>query len=322
MIRYKLNGVFKCESFPSLQAASDALAVRAVDVARGKLGLIPTRTAPTLLDFAPRYLENIVMPKGFMDRWNRKERGRYDKLLEVFGEVRLSDITVDLVERSRRMFTDRDLRMLKAIMNYAAHVGAVHVNPMAAVKCAAKVQTKRPRVLSPAEVQKLMDVMTGHRTRLKDMVVVALNTGLRRTELFEIQVRDVQQGCLVVRAEVAKGRRERTIPLNQAAESALRSALDTQLLTRSLERTDRIFAHCGGIDGAEDLLGRCFADAGIQGASGFHVFRHTFATRLLSQGTDVRTVQKLLGHADLKTTLVYLHPGESEMLAALQRLVL
>ena len=77
----------------------------------------------------------------------------------------------------------------------------------------------------------------------------------------------------------------------------------------------------GKIDGIEDLLIRVYRDAGIVRPNlGFHTLRHTFATRLLRSGTDIVTVQRLMGHASIKTTMVYVHPEDKEKRLAVARL--
>jgi integrase len=134
------------------------------------------------------------------------------------------------------------------------------------------------------------------------MVLIALNTGLRRGELFNLQWRDVHldKAFITVGGERAKTGQTRHVPLNSAAFAILRE-------WKPSDATVDAFVFPGGEDGAPlrdvkkgwlPLLNKakitCFR---------FHDLRHTFASKLVMAGIDLNTVRELLGHSDIKMTL-------------------
>src|SRR5262249_25587500 len=144
----------------------------------------------------------------------------------VFGDYRLSALTPSLVdeyirdERDRERALEginRDIRLLKAIVNYAVSRKKITANPIASVKSSARMLEKRPRVLSASEEQALFAQFTGKRAKLQPLVAVALNTGLRRSELFSLEWKDIdfKERVLTVRPETSKGKKYRTIPINE-----------------------------------------------------------------------------------------------------------
>jgi site-specific recombinase XerD len=216
----------------------------------------------------------------------------------------------------------RDIRLLKAILNSAVYEKVIHENPIKTVRCSAKMETRRPRTLSPDELTRLEAVLSSD---LKELVRVLLNTGLREFEALSIQWRDIRAGILEVRGEITKNGKARHIPLNAEALKALGELVSRKKETRKAN-TDSIFDHLvtnplSGRTGLENRLHEAFKKAGIRGHHlGFHVFRHTFATRLIQAGVDIKTVQDLLGHSDIKTTLVYLHTTEKLKTKAVDKL--
>lgn len=158
--------------------------------------------------------------------------------------------------------------------------------------------------------------------RNKAMVVFVLNTGLRVSEVTGLNVSDVMSGHikkrLVVRREIAKGGKERNIALNNKAQEALKSLLDFNeekgypqgendplfISKQSKRITPRQ---------VQNIMRQLQEDSGVDIHLTPHVLRHTFATRLLKGGVDLRRIQALLGHESLATTQIYTWPDQEDL---------
>ena len=159
-------------------------------------------------------------------------------------------------------------------------------------------------------------------TRNEAIVVFALNTGLRVSELTGLNVRDVLNGHikkeLKVREEIAKGKRERIIPLNEKARKAIRDLLDfnekkgyrrekeNPLFVSKMER--RITSRQ-----VENIIKQLREDSEIDVDMTPHTLRHSFATRLMKKGAGLRVIQTLLGHKNLSTTEIYTHVDREDL---------
>ena len=134
---------------------------------------------------------------------------------------------------------------------------------------------------------------------VEPMVMLALNTGMRRGELFNLRWDDIKDGQLVVQGKTAKSSQSRAIPLNDEA---------SQILDRWESDGDLVFP--GPNDSPMTTIKTAWAGV-KKGAElpalRFHDLRHSFATRILQRGADIKTVSALLGHADIATTTKYLH---------------
>ncbi len=135
--------------------------------------------------------------------------------------------------------------------------------------------------------------------------------GLRVSELLGLRDGDVDLEGGVVRC-VGKGDKERVVPLGSAAAKAVsRYAADgRRTLLRGRRRPELILNARGGPltrQGFDYVLRRVLARADMLGAASAHTFRHSFATHLLAAGADLRSVQEMLGHANVATTQLYTH---------------
>ena len=180
-----------------------------------------------------------------------------------------------------------------------------------------KQRHRLPVVLSSDEVQRLIAHAKNlfHRT----MLLTLYGAGLRRSELCQLKVRDIDSQRMVLRVEQGKGGRDREVPLSPTLLTALREYYrwmrpQTYLFpgTRHGWRADAPITS-KVIWEAVHLAAR---KAGIDKRVTPHTLRHSYATHLLEAGTDLRTIQLLLGHADLSHTTVYLHLSRRHLHAA------
>ncbi len=176
---------------------------------------------------------------------------------------------------------------------------------------------KLPRTLSPGEAERLIDAAAGTQPRdLRDSALVELlyGAGLRVSEAVSLEKGGVSLDERLVRC-VGKGDKERVVPIGRQAAEALR-----RYLARGRPHLDRrhrpelfLNAQGGALTraGAFFILRRRAAKAGLDPARVHpHLLRHSFATHLLEGGADLRSVQEMLGHADLSTTELYTHVSD------------
>jgi site-specific recombinase XerD len=180
-----------------------------------------------------------------------------------------------------------------------------------------KERLRLPVVLSPDEVQRLIAGAKNlyHRT----LLLTLYGAGLRRRELCQLKVRDIDSQRMVLRVEQGKGGRDRDVPLSRTLLTALREYYrwmrpHTYLFpgTQHGWRTDAPITAKVVWEAVQYAKRR----AGIDKRVTPHTLRHTYATHLLEAGADLRTIQLLLGHADLSHTTVYLHLSRRHLQAA------
>ena len=179
---------------------------------------------------------------------------------------------------------------------------------------------KLPEVLSYAEVQMLLAQPRGSEpTALRDRAMLELMyaSGLRASETIGLELSDLDLDTGVLRAR-GKGSKERLVPIGQKAVAAVRMYLRSGRPELVRERDERkLFLNFrGGALTRQGLykivLGHA-KTAGLGGRMSPHTLRHSFATHLLTGGCDLRSVQEMLGHADLATTQLYTHLSGEEL---------
>jgi site-specific recombinase XerD len=166
-----------------------------------------------------------------------------------------------------------------------------------------------PTVLSQEEVARMIDAAGSPLDRVVLMTLYA--TGLRRLELTHLKIADIDTQRMVIHVRGGKGRKDRDVMLSPRLLEALRQYF------RSLKRKPRVwlFPATWRAENERPMSDkvvwhsckRAARRAGIDKPVHPHTLRHSFATHLLEAGTDLRTIQLLLGHSDLKATTVYLH---------------
>jgi site-specific recombinase XerD len=210
---------------------------------------------------------------------------------------------------------NRELAFLKRTYNVAIADGLLETNPVRQVKLLQE-NNARVRYLTDSEEIRLRAEM---RETDWAIVALALHTGLRRGELFALRWDDVDFTTNVLTIPRTKAGRTRHVPMN-AAVRAILEALESR------GRSPYVLPSAQGSTPrhAHDFVRRVFASALKRAqidAFRWHDLRHTFASRLVMRGVDLRTVQELLGHADIRMTLRYSHLSPAHLLAAVERLL-
>ncbi len=181
-----------------------------------------------------------------------------------------------------------------------------------------KLPRKIPRVFSREEVEEFLntiDLTSPRGIRDRALFELIYSSGLRVSEAAELTLTRVfiKQGYVHV---TGKGSKDRYVPLGEVAARWLRKYLDdARPLLAKTGSTEHVFLSQRGGKFSRKGIWKRFksicARAGIEGK--VHTLRHSFATHLLAGGADLRSVQELLGHADISTTQVYTHVGEKEL---------
>jgi integrase/recombinase XerD len=210
-------------------------------------------------------------------------------------------------------------RRLATVRSYLRHlmlVGTRADNPAASIAGPRRPKTV-PRTLSPAEAERLVEAASGTAPRaMRDRALVELlyGAGLRVSEAVGLVKASVDLEQRIVRV-VGKGGKERIVPLGRPAADAVRRymSLGRPHLDRR-HRPDLFLNARGGAltrAGAFLILRRVADRAGLEaGRVHPHLLRHSFATHLLEGGADLRSVQEMLGHADVGTTERYTHVSD------------
>lgn len=210
-------------------------------------------------------------------------------------------------------------RRVAAIRSFFRHemlLGARADNPAAQLELPRRAR-RLPRTLSPGEAERLIDAAAGTTPRaMRDRALVELmyGAGLRVGEALGLDRRAVDLDERLVRA-LGKGSKERIVPLGRPAVDALRRyvALGRPHLDRRHRPELFLNARGGALTraGAFLILRRLAERAGLDPTRVHpHLLRHSFATHLLEGGADLRSVQEMLGHADLGTTELYTHVSD------------
>lgn len=208
----------------------------------------------------------------------------------------------------------RKLAAIKAFYRFMTAEGYMDANPAEVVEAGTK-GIKLPRVLSEDEVVRLLnqpDITTAEGFRDRTMLEVLYATGMRVSELINLTLERVDLNMKYIIA-FGKGSKERIVPLGSVAAEFLQQYLEKvrPKLTYEDRNTNIVFLAFGGHKLTRQRFWQIIRaygrKANINKALTPHILRHSFATHLLDNGADLRSVQELLGHSDISTTQIYTH---------------
>lgn len=257
-------------------------------------------------NFAEDYLQWSEVNKR---SWKR-DKQLIANLKTHFAGKHLSGITPPLVEnyKAERIqevkpaTVNREVACLKAIFNKAILWGKFKgENPVSKKIKLFKEENAIVRYLSKAEILELLKHCDNK--NLLNMVICALNTGMRRSEIFKLKWTDVDLKNGLIRVEYGKNNKQRFIPINAQLEDTLR---DIRAEEKTLD-CSYVFNHNGNrYTDIKKPFQRTLKKASIENFR-FHDLRHTFASHLVMSGVPLNTVRELLGHSTMEMTLRYAH---------------
>lgn len=219
----------------------------------------------------------------------------------------------------------RKLAAIKAFYRFLAAERYIKNDPAEVVEAATK-GLRLPKVLSVEEVDRLLNepnLGTPEGYRDKTMLEVLYATGMRVSELLDVPMGNVNLQMKYIIA-FGKGSKERIIPLGSVAIKYLTRYLEVvrpQLVKDEKEK--HLFVNLWGHPMTRqrmwEIIKAYGQAAGIKRELTPHVLRHSFATHMLENGTDLRVVQELLGHADISTTQIYTHLTNKRLRAVYEK---
>lgn len=216
--------------------------------------------------------------------------------------------------------TARKLATLRSFYKFLIRRGLVSANPLSTIRTP-KQDKRLPKCLDLDQVQKLLDAPGDAdllSARDKAMLEVLYSSGIRVSELVELEMGDLdlQEGVLRVRG---KGRKDRLTPIGSQAIKALQRYFELRASEPKCQgqHAGRVFLNKHGetlsTRSVRRKLDKYLVHAGLDPGISPHTLRHSFATHLLNNGADLRSVQELLGHQSLSTTQIYTHLTTSRM---------
>jgi integrase/recombinase XerD len=274
-----------------------------VDAVDSFLALSAARLAPRTLEAYRRDLADLAR---FLD--GTPAAATTEQLQAYVAKMRADGLAASTIARRTAA--------IRSFFRHQVLVGARKENPAAELELPRR-RRALPKTLSPGEVERLIEAATGVTPRaLRDQALVELlyGAGLRVSEAVGLDKAGVDLENRFVRA-LGKGSKERIVPLGRPAVDALNRYLARGRPYLDKRHRSELFLNAQGgaltRAGAFLILRKLAEKAGLDPERIHpHLLRHSFATHLLEGGADLRSVQEMLGHADLATTELYTHVSD------------
>lgn len=166
-----------------------------------------------------------------------------------------------------------------------------------------RMPKKLPDVLATEEMTKIIKSISNLKHRA--IIMTAYSAGLRASEIVNLRIRNIDKWRMTIKVECGKGKKDRYVPYSPVLQEVLR---EYYIKYRPVEY---VFEGTPGarycVRTAQEILAAAKLKTKVTKQGGLHLLRHSFATHLLESGTDIRYIQELLGHDNIKTTLRYTH---------------
>tara|TARA_B100000575_G_scaffold294436_1_gene310357 strand:+ start:968 stop:1867 length:900 start_codon:yes stop_codon:yes gene_type:complete len=208
----------------------------------------------------------------------------------------------------------RLLSSLKSFFNYLVFEGHNKVSPMELIE-SPKIASKLPNVLSIEEINVLItnsEIKKDHGIRNSAIIETLYGSGLRVSELINLKLSDIQydEKLLLIQG---KGNKQRLVPLGSICEQKIKNYIHNFRAFKKIKKNSNniVFLNRNGGKLTRAMIFNIVKEAqkksNIKKTIGPHTFRHSFATHLLENGADLRSIQIMMGHENITTTEVYTH---------------
>lgn len=270
-----------------------------------------------------RYIEKFIRYLEIEKNYSKHTILNYTLDLEGFrkflGEIPIGNVDYLVLRKYLALLKEknmgsrtvgRHLSTLRSFFKFLTREGYLKTNPIL-VLSSPKLDKHLPQFLTEEEMIKLIDTVVPKddkdELRFRDRTILETfySTGIRISELVGLNIDDIDFISCVVKIR-GKGKKERMVPIGDHAVSAIRKYLEIRK-----QQTNALFLNKSGRRitdrGVRDIVGKYLRLASFRQGISPHTIRHSFATHLLNRGADLRSVQELLGHANLSTTQIYTH---------------
>ncbi|EOB3452100.1 tyrosine recombinase XerC [Enterococcus hirae] len=274
-----------------------------------------------------KFLRYLIVERGYSEKTREayeEDLTNFERFLTESGEddllkINHLDVRVYLSyltdERYSRNSIRRKIASLRSFYQYLLKEEVIKENPFSYVHLKKK-NLKLPRFFYENEMQVLFDSVKGEKPldlRNQALLEVFYGSGIRLSECSNLKLAEIDFDSEVMLIH-GKGNKERYAPLGSFAQDALQEYFEKGrkvLMDKYHKSHDYVFVNHHGEPitptGIEYVLNQVIKKSSLDSSIHPHMLRHTFATHLLNNGADMRTVQELLGHANLSTTQIYAH---------------
>ncbi len=229
------------------------------------------------------------------------------------------DVVAFLKERSNEATTTvaHNLTVIKNFHKYLLKQKIVNKDVTEFIE-RPKLKKALPKTLSIEDVDLLLDIKleTPFDYRNKAMLELMYGCGLRVSELINLTINDIDMTNAFVRI-LGKGSKERIVPLGEYAIIYIQKYLEVRNSFLKQKSCDKLFLNNHGLamtrQGFFKILKKLLKEKGLNTDVSPHTLRHSFATHLINRGADLRSIQEMLGHADISTTKIYTEVSDSKV---------
>jgi len=263
---------------------------------------------------ALQLLTETLQLKAYSESTVRTYRNEFAQLLYVLKSVDVN--TLDSTKlRSYFLYCTNTLQLsentlhsrINAIKFYFEQV--LHKEKLFFEIPRPKKPLQLPKTISARDIKKLFEVTQNVKHNL--MLKICYGMGLRVSEVVNIKITDIDSNTMQVFIERAKGKKDRYANLPESILEQLRAYYKLHKPQKYLFKG--LQGEQYSIRSVQQVFKNAMKKAGINKVIGIHGLRHSFATHLLENGTDIKFIQELLGHNDIKTTMRYIHVSEQQL---------
>ena len=264
------------------------------------------------------YINYIRIERGLsdntIDNYSRDLYKFFDYVKKDYNNITKEDLIkyIKYLSNKNSKTINRNIVSIKNYFKYMEKVGKIKNNPCIDIT-GLKTAKSIPRVFSEEDIDKLLNIDCNNAYDYINKAILELlySSGLRITELLNLEVNNIDFDSAIVRC-FGKGSKERIVPLSDMALSSLYDYIYVyrNSLTKG-KQTNLLFLNSRGErlsrQGFTKILKQISLKKGINKDISPHKIRHSFATHLINHGADLRSVQMMLGHENIKTTQIYTH---------------